>query len=370
MSSVRQLHNRAMDFVDRGLSERARGNTDRAIGMFRQALENELAAIDNLSTHSGLSWSILLRSAATMALDCEDFRMAEKLASTALAGDPHPEIVNELRDVWEQANSYRHLELKGVELAPDEMQLSLWGGDVGWGLVRFSEFTARIENLSKLISRIVERMHGRPFRQRGRMPKEVSEMSDLFVSAARAGSFAVTVKLSSPIKQRTSREESNTSEIVNEFMDLMELVNSSRIEAIQERIQDPAYFRNFLELASKIAPDGDRVRQVGFTSIRQREQRSVEFIRRSDEIKSLATNLASGKKPAVPQPLIGMLLSADATGANNDRIKIVDSDSRTHQVHVPKRQIEDIVGPLWGSRVSITWSRLGGRMVLEEIKSL
>ena len=370
MSSVRELHDQAMAFVDRGLRERARGNTERAIGQFRQALENELTAINNLSTQTGLSWSILLRSASTMALDCEDFRMAEKLASTALAGDPHPEIVDELRGVWEQANSYRHLELKGVELAADEMQLSLAGNDVGWGFVRFSELSDRVENVSKLLARIMERMGNRPFRQRGRMPKELAEMSELFVSTARAGSFAVTVKLSSPIKQRTSREESNTSEIVNEFMDLMELVNASRVEAIQERIPDPAYQRNFFDLAWKIAPDGDRVRQVGFTSTRQREQRSVEFIRRSDEIKSLATNLASGKKPAVPQPLIGMLLSADATGANNDRIKIVDSDSRAHQVHVPKRQIENIVGPLWGSRVSITWSRLGGRMVLEEIKPL
>ena len=102
MSSVREFHDQAMTFVDRGLRERARGNAECAIGQFRQALENELAAIDNLSTQSGLSWSILLRSAATMALDCEDFRLAEKLACKALAGDAHPEIVEELRDILEQ----------------------------------------------------------------------------------------------------------------------------------------------------------------------------------------------------------------------------------------------------------------------------
>ena len=285
MSSVRQLHDRAMDFVDRGLRERARGNTERAIGQFRQALENELAAIDNLSTQSGLSWSILVRSAATMALDCEDFRMAEKLASTGLAGDPHPEIVNELREVWEQANSQRRLELKGIELAADEMELSLVGNDVGWGLVRFFEFTGRIENLSKLFGRIIERMHGRPFRQRGRMPRGLAETSELFVSTARAGSFAVTVRLSRPNKELTNHEESNTSEIVDEFMDLMELVNGARIEEIQERIPDAAYLHNFLDLSSKIAPDGDRIRQVGFTVLRLGTQRSVEFTRSAADIR-------------------------------------------------------------------------------------
>ena len=103
MSSVRELHNHAMTFVDQGLRERARGNTELAINLFRQALENEMAAIDNLSTQSGLGWSVLHRSAATLALDCNDYRLAEKLACKALAGEPHPEIADELRDVLEQA---------------------------------------------------------------------------------------------------------------------------------------------------------------------------------------------------------------------------------------------------------------------------
>lgn len=103
MSSVRDLHDHAMTFVDQGLNERARGNSELAIDLFRKALENELAAIDNLSAQSGLGWSVLHRSAATLALDCNDYRLAEKLACKALAGEPHPEIADELRDVLEQA---------------------------------------------------------------------------------------------------------------------------------------------------------------------------------------------------------------------------------------------------------------------------
>ena len=113
MSSAREYHHIAMDYVAKGLMARMRGNTEEAATHFEQALENELAAIDNLSTQSGLSWSILLRSAATMALDCEDFRMAEKLASTALAGDPHPEIAEELRDVLVQVYSHMRPQVSG-----------------------------------------------------------------------------------------------------------------------------------------------------------------------------------------------------------------------------------------------------------------
>ncbi len=103
MSTVREYHHIAMDYAAKGLMARMRGDTDDAAAYFEQALENELAAIDNLSMQSGLGWSVLHRSAATLALDCLDFRLAEKLACKALAGEPHPEIADELRDVLEQA---------------------------------------------------------------------------------------------------------------------------------------------------------------------------------------------------------------------------------------------------------------------------
>ena len=367
MSTAREHHHIAMDYAAKGLMARMRGHTEEAASHFEQALENELAAIDKLPQQSGLGWSILHRSAATMALDCEDFRMAEKLASTALAGDPHPEVADELRDVWEQANSQRHLELKGVELAPDEIQVSLAGGDVGWGFVRFTELNGRVQNVSKLMARIMERMENRPFRQRGRMPRELADRSELFVSTARASGFAVTVRLSSPNKERTNHEDLNTSEIVDEFMDLMELVNGARIEEIQERIPDAAYLHNFLDLSSRIAPDGDRIRQVGFTVLRLGTQRSVEFTRSAADIRPARPGPRTYRDQAVPQPLVGLLLGADATGPKNDRISIVDDESVRHEVHVPSGQIEDIIGSHWESRVSITWSRRGRQMLLQDI---
>jgi hypothetical protein len=43
--------------------------------------------------------SVLHRSAATLALDCGEYREAERLVATALAGNPPEPIANELRDV-------------------------------------------------------------------------------------------------------------------------------------------------------------------------------------------------------------------------------------------------------------------------------
>ena len=157
MSSARELHNRAIAFVNQALSERSLGNVNRSLELFRQALGSEMGAIDRLPEHSGLSWSILHRSAGTMALDCHEFRLAEQLASRALAGDPHPEVVHELRDLWEQANFHRHLELNDVELGTGEVQLSLVGGWVAGGVTLLSDLQERTDSFQKIVFRIAQR---------------------------------------------------------------------------------------------------------------------------------------------------------------------------------------------------------------------
>ena len=111
MSAVNDFHNQAMDLAELALIERMRGNTEGASALFKQALELELAAIAELDGPVEPTFSILHRSAGTLALHCNQVRLAEKIASKALANDPPEEIAEELRDLMEQVNSRRHLEL-------------------------------------------------------------------------------------------------------------------------------------------------------------------------------------------------------------------------------------------------------------------
>ena len=353
MSSVRDLHDHAMTFVDRGLHERTRGNSGLAIDLFRKALENEMAAIDNLSTQSGLGWSILHRSAATLALDCNDFRLAEKLACKALAGEPHPEIADELRDVLEQANSYRHLELRGVELAADEMQLSLSGQNVGFGLTPYNEVSNRIDYSIKLMHRIVERRSNRPFRESGRPGKSVEENHQLFISVPRAASFAVTLKLGRSLHQPPLPGMLDTTEVVDEFLLLMNLVDDlSEISEVQKHIPDPAYLGNFLGLAKQIAPDGQKVRYVGFTVVRQGDQRFAKISRPRNQF-PLAPWDSSPPVDPVIREIQGVLRYADARDTDRNTIRIVDDKDQTHSVEVPAGQMNDIVRPRWDTEVVV-----------------
>ena len=71
----------------------------------KTALKYEQKAAYLVSPYTGYepSRSVLHRSAAALALDLKEWRIAEQLACAALAGNPPDEIATELRDILEQA---------------------------------------------------------------------------------------------------------------------------------------------------------------------------------------------------------------------------------------------------------------------------
>ena len=150
-------------------------------------------------------------------------------------------------------------------------------------------------------------------------------------------------------------------------MDLMDLVNRSKIPEIHERIPDPAYFRNFIGLAKKMAPDGETVRQIGFTALRCGSERFVEVTKPAKEFPS--PNI---EKLPIESELVevkGVLRYADATHGDSGLIKIIDEDSGDkHTIKVPEGMMSDIVRPMWDSVVTIKGKRKGQIIMLEDIQ--
>ena len=160
---------------------------------------------------------------------------------------------------------------------------------------------------------------------------------------------------------------SPSADIVDEFMDLIGLVNKARVDEIQEIIPNQAYLRNFFGLAKKIAPDGERFHQVGFTAIRGGDERSVELTTPASELPS--PNFAElPEAPAEPEEIKGTLRFADARQGNSNAIKVTDGDSSS-RIIVPPGMMNDIVRPLWDHRVVIQAIRKGKTLTLEDIWS-
>lgn len=91
------LHNRAMELAQLAVLAQER-DPARSRELFQSALESERKAAETWEEVFNLepTRSILYRSAAALARDCQDYEEAERLIARGLAGQPPSFVVREL----------------------------------------------------------------------------------------------------------------------------------------------------------------------------------------------------------------------------------------------------------------------------------
>ena len=114
MSQIQSLHQQAMDLAEAAAVARLRGSPEQAAQFIHQAFEQEssAAALTASTFEAEPTRSVLHRSAASLAIECGEFQVAERLITTALSGNPPPEIAEELKDLFIQINLNQYLSLK------------------------------------------------------------------------------------------------------------------------------------------------------------------------------------------------------------------------------------------------------------------
>ena len=354
-----------MDLAYLADRSKAAGDLDKARQLYTQALESELAALHTLRDPTPMTHAVMHRSAAWLAMECKDFRCSEKLASAGLAADSPPEIADELREVWEQANFHRHLHKRGLELDDNELEMTLSGPGVGSGVAEWKAYRSRVDDSLKMITRITERKASRPFRSGGQPEAAIRDYLTPHVSLPRAASYSVSIRLGGAQLHLPGILPA-LPEVIDDFLTIVEKVNGSVEDQLEELIPDDSYRRNALALAKKIAPDGTSIKQVGFTASGIEGLRKVGFTRPKKDVQPSAEVHTRVRESIVE--IRGTLLFADARRTSNE-IRIVAEDNAQHKVEVAPELMDDIVRPLWNSVVLVRGVRRGSTVTLTEIDS-
>lgn len=357
-----------MEIAEQAFAAVRSGDLANADVLLRQAYEHERRAALALVATPEIepTRSVLLRSAASLAIDCREYREAERLISYALSGEPPPEIADELRDLLENVHFSRHLEPKDVLLSQGAFQLSLAGPAVGHGIVVAKDFVPRLATVETLLYRTTQRQWRMPFRERGGSTRTAKEDFEFYLAAPKAASFAVAVRIGNKRPQRMLPGFSGPDAVLDEFLACLELFEDQDRAKLSDRIPDEAYYRNFTALAMRLAPDGDRIRQVGFTLMRGTEERRIALTRRPAKAHFQRAEGANGHAPI---RIVGWLRKADETKKNKELIAVVDESGRAHPILVPPGMMSDIVKPLWGERVfAIAIKGKDGKLSLSEIE--
>lgn len=124
MSQIQSLHKQAMDLAEAAAVARLRGALELAAQFTRQAFEQETqaAALIASALDAEPTRSVLHRSAASLAIECGELRMAERLIATALSGNPPTEIAEELKDLFIQINLSQYLKRQGIHIDIKELR--------------------------------------------------------------------------------------------------------------------------------------------------------------------------------------------------------------------------------------------------------
>jgi hypothetical protein len=125
MSQIQDLHRQAMDLAEQADLKKLRGETSQVQELLQQALklESEAAGMVANDITAEPTRSVLHRSAATLAVECGELSLAERLIARALAGAPPSGIAAELKDLFIQINLRNYLDRQGVTLTEDQLQL-------------------------------------------------------------------------------------------------------------------------------------------------------------------------------------------------------------------------------------------------------
>ena len=366
MRSVRTLHQQAMDHAERADALRLDGALIEAQEEARAAyLLEEKAAMLLLNEHEmEPSRGILFRSAATLAVEAEEFRAAERLACMGMIGTPPAEVMDELREVYERAQFRRHLETRGIVLSPDQVQMSLAGDAIAPAMAESTEFMSRVNATEKLLIRTFERKANLAYRDAGNIATSTREKVALYVSVPRAGSFTVTFQVGGPQIPLFAPPK----EVIDEVLACFALWEKKDEDGLKRRIPDDSYRRNFSSLIREIAPDGERVRHVGFTTTRGGADVAIQLTRHVDK----APPRSKGRNPKV-KTVTGVLRHADARSkdATKHKICVVLDDGDEFYIRVLAGH-EDVVRSHYGAYVSVTAEKAkpktGGGYVFKQIE--
>jgi len=375
MTTVDDLHPRAMDLAEEAFGHLRRGDEARAKTYFLEALKLEQEAAFLLQPVEGSepSRSILFRSAAFLAYNAEDFDSAERLVAQGLAGFPPFEIKEELKDLYEDINFKRHLAAKGIALSDNQWVMTIHGNATSFGGTLVEPLLDRVDRVTALFYRTIERLLGFKYRASGGTTKEIKDSYGLYIRAFAPSSFAVAFQIGAPDPQislfpeEESRQSLDPNFVVDELMKCLWVWENRKDGTLKEIIDDETYYENFVGLAKQIAPDGDDVKMVAFTTVRQGEEKPVAL---RTSRKQLRGALSSTSAPQEQSKLIlkGLLRFASSPRSKPyGTVHVTDAET-THKIRVPISVMKDVVQPYYEERVTITASRRGQHLYLEEIE--
>jgi hypothetical protein len=378
---IDEIHERAMELADEASLLKLRGQDGEAIALFRKAAELEMEAASLLpaAKESEPSRSILFRSAAFLAYDATDYKLADRLVASGLSGFPPDEIEKELKDLYDDVNFMRHAAAEGIEISEDGLVMTIAGPATFYGGALVDYVIDRLSRLQAEFYRTVERLLGIEFRINKPVDKKIRKSFNLYLDTQFASSFGVYLLVGErsgqlPLFPELEQvDDVDGRAVIREVIECLRILEGSEPEQLRERIKDETYYDDFVGFAKQIAPDGQQIKTVAFRSGATRDQRALILRKTRTQLKdSMPLTNGDGDGEATRFTLTGFLKRATSPKAG--KFGTVGLDSRELgtrvTIKVPIGLMKDTVQPYFEESVAVSGYIRDGKYYLSDISEL
>ena len=119
--------------------------------------------------------------------------------------------------------NFHRIRLRGVILQEDEVQLVIAGKGVGYGYAKSDDVLDRVDTFQKLAIRTIERKAGKSFRKAGKIPNELKDACQPFITVPSAASMAFRMKFGS-VENITLSGFGTFENVIEDINDNIELI--------------------------------------------------------------------------------------------------------------------------------------------------
>ncbi|WP_309890946.1 hypothetical protein [Archangium sp.] len=346
----------------------ARGERERARLLFAQAAQLEAQVALSIGAEEPRLRSVLAISAVALGFKAARYEEAAALAHRFL-GSPGELTRQGHHDLWELLQQClgeaEVLAQMGQDAEVVPLQVKLEGGLVRPGLAPVGIVRERQQLTSALLVRVAEWRLARPFRKRGDARKEELGHLQVFEAPALAASYGLRLYVSSAAQPlERAQERPFSQEVVETFLELARAAIVGP-QQLGQRIQESDYRSAFMLGFRELAPDGDSVGQVSFSSPtwRFRAQPSVFHPEHRKALsQGLVQNLGLGDATRV----VGRLMVISLRG-KKPFIQVETEDRELVTFRLKKGAFDDTIGPKLNHRVVVLSEVKQGRYGASEL---
>ncbi len=354
LSESVRFHDLAMELADKAHFARRIGDAKAYLQYTHDSYVNEARAAELLRHDpSHHMYSILHRSAATLAYRCGKYKAAENLILQGLEPRPNDRLRNELYDLLRKVLLYESREYAYPPLVENEIVVTLTGVEADNGELEAESNATMITDYKHLLRIITGLVRKFPFHQLNKF----DENYRVLTAVPSRGSFRISMKLIE-IGQLSLSFVDDVESVYDKVLESLDRLKSGDTFALEESFGDEDYYHDFMRLARNLAPDGERVNAFSVEANIKGNLKTVLFDRTTDEIDNI---YSPPEKETVEEnyqvssdivTLRGTVWAADGK-KNSDQVEFFDDDGKKWTITVPKNLGENVVRPHFELRAEV-----------------